>query len=337
MILDTIDRLKLTDLPTPLEELPRLGKELGLIRLLVKRDDLTSLAMGGNKARKLEYDLAPCVKGGHDTVITIGGVQSNHARMTAAAARKLGLEPRLVLGGPDVREFQGNLLLEILLGAEIRYLLDDDENDHLTAVMDEWAAELVAAGRKPFTLPIGGSTGLGALGYVQAMHELSLQFGQDPVQIVLGVGSCGTLAGTLLGARMFMPRARVIGISVSRTARAIADRTVELIDEAATIIQTSPQIGVSEVEAYDEYVQEYGVITASGKAAIHLSARLEGLLLDPVYTGKVMAGLIDLVGRGVLESNIPVLFIHTGGSPIVFAYEQELARNASFTRVFRTP
>jgi len=328
--------LKLTDLPTPLQELPRLAKELGLARLLIKRDDLTSLAMGGNKARKLEYDLAPCVRGGYDTVITIGGVQSNHARMTAAAARQLGIEPRLVLGGPVVERFQGNLLLEIFLGAEIRYLQDDDENDHLAAVMDDWAAELRAAGHKPFTLPIGGSTGLGALGYVQAMRELSLQFGQDPIQIVLGVGSCGTLAGTLLGARMFMPKARVIGISVSRKAGAIAKRAVELIDEAASILHVTLPFDTSNVEAYDEYVEEYGVITAPGLAAIHLSARLEGLLLDPVYTGKVMAGIIDLVGRGVIERNIPVVFIHTGGSPIVFAYEQELARSASFTKLYRT-
>jgi D-cysteine desulfhydrase family pyridoxal phosphate-dependent enzyme len=335
MMIDSIDRLKLTDLPTPLQDLPRLTKELGLTRLLVKRDDLTSLAMGGNKARKLEYDLAPCMKGDYDTVITIGGVQSNHARMTAAAACKLGIKPRLVLGGPGVRQFQGNLLLEVLLGAEIRYLEDDDENEHLAAVMNEWAAELSAAGHKPFTLPIGGSSGLGALGYVQAMRELSLEIGQDPVQIVVGVGSCGTLAGTLVGTRLFLPKARVIGISVSRTTHSIVERTLELIDEASSILHSTLRMTAADVEAHDEYVQEYGIMTSAGKAAICLSARLEGLLLDPVYTGKVMAGLIDLAGRGVIDRSIPVVFIHTGGSPIVFAYEQELSGDASFTRISR--
>jgi D-cysteine desulfhydrase family pyridoxal phosphate-dependent enzyme len=330
MILDSISRVHLTDLPTPLQELPRLGKELGVTRLLVKRDDLTSLGMGGNKARKLEYDLAPCVEGGFDTVLTIGGVQSNHARMTAAAARMLGLEPKLLLGGPPVTAFQGNLLLEAMFGAEIRYLKDDDENDHLAAAMDDWARELAQAGRKPFTLPIGGSTGRGALGYVQAVRELVQQFGQGPVQIVIGVGSCGTLAGTILGARMFMPNARVVGISVSRTSRGIALRTVELIEEAVNLLGVPNHACSTDVEAYDAYVYEYGIMTDAGKDAIIRSARLEGLLLDPVYTGKVMAGLIDLVQRGTLDRSVPIVFVHTGGSPIIFAFEKELSENAPF-------
>jgi D-cysteine desulfhydrase len=329
MNLDSIDRVTLTALPTPLHELPRLASALGFSRLLVKRDDLTSLAMGGNKARKLEYDLAPCLRDGSDVLLTIGGTQSNHARMTAAAARQLGIEPKLVLGGPKVREYQGNLLLEHLLGAEIRYLLDDDDNDHLAAAMDLWADELRVSGRKPFLLPIGGSSALGALGYVRAMRELAGQFGPDRVQIVIGVGSCGTFAGTLLGAKLFMPGARVLGISVSRNAPAMTSRAAELIRESAQLLGESVDIPPEEIEAFDEYVGSYGVMTDAGAEAIRTCARLEGLLLDPVYTGKVMAGLMDLATRGELDRSLPTIFWHTGGLPILFAFAHELGRSPS--------
>jgi D-cysteine desulfhydrase len=219
------------------------------------------------------------------------------------------------------------------MGAEIRYLLDDDDNDHLAAAMEAWAGELRGAGRNPFLLPIGGSTGLGALGYVQAMRELAQQFGQDPVQVVLGVGSCGTFAGALLGARVFMPNARVIGISVSRSAVAIAARTSELVAEAAALLGVNTDLGA--IEAYDEYVGEYGVITPAGVGAIRTCARLEGLLLDPVYTGKVMAGLLDLLGRGILDRTLPTIFVHTGGLPIIFAFEKALAGNTPWSDIHR--
>ena len=163
-MLDRIPTIKLANLPTPLEEAPRLAERIGLSQLFFKRDDLTGLAGGSNKARKLEYDFAAIVSGGHDVVLTAGGIQSNHARMTAAAARKLGLEVKLVLGGPDFTRYEGNLLLDVLFGAEIRYLIDDDANDHLTTAMESWADELTGQGRKPFMLPIGGSSALGAPG-----------------------------------------------------------------------------------------------------------------------------------------------------------------------------
>jgi len=230
--LDAIGRLRLADLPTPVEDAPRLAAQLGLSRLLIKRDDKTGLALGGNKARKLEYDLAEAVREGADVLVTIGGTQSNHAVMTAAAARRLGLDVKLVLGGPDFERFDGNLLLDVMLGAEIRYLVDDDDNDSLAAAMDEWMRELRAAGRRPFALPLGGSSGTGALGYVRAMMEIVSQIGDGPVQIVTAVGSCGTFAGLNLGARCFLPRARVIGISVSRKAPANAVGAAELSGDA---------------------------------------------------------------------------------------------------------
>lgn len=333
-LLDRVPRVPLAYLPTPLEEAPRLGRHLGLSRLLIKRDDQTGLAMGGNKARKLEYDFAEVLKRGCDVVVTVGGTQSNHARMTAAAARKLGLDVKLVLGGSDVKGCQqGNMLLDALLGAEIRYLVDDDANESLALAMDAWVAELERGGRRPYAIPVGGSTGLGSLGYVRAMRELAGQFGSHPVQIVLAVGSCGTLAGTLLGCRLFLPEARVIGISVSRTSPQIKAQTVVLAEEAARLLNISHAITESSVVVYDNYFEGYGVFTQSAEEAITTCARLEGLLLDPVYTGKAMAGLMDLAHAGVLRKEVPVVFIHTGGLPILFAYGPQLQHLASLTWV----
>lgn len=318
--LDAVARVPLANLPTPLEEVPRLARLLGLERLLVKRDDATGLAMGGNKARKLEYDFAPVLAGGHDVVVTVGGAQSNHAAMTAAAARRLGLDVKLVLGGPAVTRLAGNMLLDAVYGAEVRYLVDDDDNDSLDAAMGAWVAELRREGRRPYALPIGGSTGLGALGYVRAMRELAGQAGPGPFQVVTAVGSCGTFAGLALGARLFAPGARVVGISVSRTARQIADRTAELVAESAALLGiVPPDLGALEV--HDGFHERYGVATGSGADAIRTCARLEGLLLDPVYTGKSMAGLFALARAGALDPAVPVVFVHTGGLPILFAVD----------------
>jgi D-cysteine desulfhydrase family pyridoxal phosphate-dependent enzyme len=331
--LNEIPTIKLANLPTPLEETPRLANKIGLSKLLIKRDDLTGLAGGGNKARKLEYDFAEIVNGGFDMVITAGGIQSNHARMTAAAACKLGLEAKLVLGGPEFVHYEGNILLDVLFGAEIRYLVDDDANDHLFLAMEKWAAELTSNGHKPFIIPIGGSSGLGALGYVTAMRELSEQFGGDKVQMILGVGSCGTFAGTILGAKIFMPNARVIGVSVSRTSAAIKQQTKEIMRESAELIDCKVDTNKLAIECYDDYFSEYGIITKEGERAILDCARLAGILLDPVYTGKVMAGLIDLVDKKIINKNIPVIFIHTGGMPIIFSFQPELGKFANCTKM----
>ncbi len=332
--LDKIPIIKLASLPTPLDEAPRLADKIGLSKLFIKRDDFTGLAGGGNKARKLEYDFAEIINGGYDVVITAGGIQSNHARMTAAAARKLGVDIKLVLGGPDFEIAKGNLLLDVMFNAEIRYLVDDDANASLENEMNKWADELLQEGRKPFVIPIGGSTGLGALGYVKAMQELSEQFGKEKVQIILGVGSCGTFAGTILGAKIFMPNARVIGISVSRTVDAIKKRTKELIKESSDLINYKINVDDCFIGCYDDYHNEYGMITKAGEQAINDCANLEGILLDPIYTGKVMAGLIDLVTKNIVDKSIPVIFIHTGGMPIIFSFESELGSKINCTKIF---
>lgn len=332
-VLDAVRRVPLADLPTPLQEAPRLATHLGLSKLFVKRDDATGLAMGGNKARKLEYDFAPILEQGCDVVVTVGGAQSNHAVMTAAAARKLGLDVKLVLGGPDFAPPRGNLLLDVLYGAELRYLVDDDDNDSLAAAMSGWVGELRAEGRRPYALPIGGSTGAGALGYVRAMSELASQLGGGPVQVVVAVGSCGTFAGLNLGARLFLPGARIIGISVSRTARRIVERTTELIAESARLLGIDSPVLAGALECLDGFHDEYGVATESGTEAILACARLEGLLLDPIYTGKSMAGLFALARGGGLDAGVPVVFLHTGGLPILFAFDAETFGPARVTRV----
>jgi len=332
--LDKLPRIKLASVPTPLDEVPRLAQKIGLSKLFIKRDDLTGLAGGGNKARKLEFDFAEIINGGYDVVITAGGIQSNHARMTAAAARKLGFDIKLVLGGPDFQIAKGNLLLDVMFGAEIRYLVDDDANVSLENEMNKWVDELVLEGRKPFAISIGGSTGLGSLGYVKAMQELSEQFGNEKVQVILGVGSCGTFAGTILGAKIFMPNASVIGISVSRTVDAIKQRTIELIKESSDLINCKINVDDCSIECYDDYHTEYGMITKAGEQAIYDCANLEGILLDPIYTGKVMAGLIDLVDKNIIDNNIPVVFIHTGGMPIIFSFESELGGKINCTKIY---
>jgi len=248
-----IPRLHFAALPTPLEPAPSLAKFLGLKSLFIKRDDLTGLAGGGNKARKLEFELAGAVNGGYDTLITIGGQQSNHARMTAAAARKLGLDVKLVLGGEDFSELKGNMLLNAMLGAEMRYIVGSDEDDDLIALMNKWTTELKAGGKKVYQLPIGGSTSLGSLGYFYAMKEISKQVESDDLQIILPVGSCGTFAGSVLGAKVFMPKASVIGISISRKKENIFERTQSLIKGSAELLGIENPVAEDHIIIFDNY------------------------------------------------------------------------------------
>ncbi|MFH1198039.1 MAG: D-cysteine desulfhydrase family protein [bacterium] len=333
-MLEKFPCIQLANFPTPLNEAPRLADEIGLEKLFIKRDDLISFAGGGTKVRKIEYDLAEIIENKYDVVLTAGGVQSNHARILAAAARRFNIETKLVLGGPEFNSFDGNLLLDILFGAEIRFLPNDDENDHLTAAMNDWAEELKQKGARPYVSPIGGCTALGSLGCINAMKELAAQLKtDDKVQIVLPVGSCGTFAGIVLGAKLIMPNSRVIGISVSRTSTAIKKRSLEIIAECCELIKINFDFSESDIESYDNYFVEYGTPTMGGQNAVIQCAHTEGILLDPVYTGKAMAGLIDLVKKEKLDKNLPTVFIHTGGLPILFSFEPEFRKFAKFKKI----
>lgn len=322
MPFQTLPRVRLAHLPTPLEEARALSSALGdRVRILIKRDDATGLALGGNKARKLEFLVADALGAGADTLITTGGPQSNHARMTVAAARRFGLEAVLVLTADGDPEVQGNLLLDRVLGARVIFVSDEAES-----AMSEVAEDLCRAGRRPYIIPVGGSTPVGALGYVAFVQELAAQafecrLGID--HIVLASGSGGTQAGLVAGTAVFPLPAQVTGISVSRDRAALAARVADIASEAARLAGSAARFGPDEIRVYDEYIGPgYARVTPGGLDAIRLVARTEGIILDPVYTGKAMAGLIDLVQRGVLPAGSTVVFVHTGGAPGLFAFAE---------------
>jgi D-cysteine desulfhydrase family pyridoxal phosphate-dependent enzyme len=321
-MLDSLPRVSLTTLPTPLEEAPRLAKEIGLDRLLIKRDDLTGLALGGNKVRKLEFLMADALARGADTVITVGGPQSNHARLTAAAARKVGIKRCvLVVGGPEPECFEGNLVLDDILGAEIVWSETGTVRD-LEYKMRSVAEKMADEGSVVYAIPLGGSTPIGALGYVNAMRELATQLPEDDrrPQIVVAVGSAGTIAGCALGIRLFAPGAILVGVSVTRKSRSLQESAACVANGAARLLKCDSEFALSDFRIYEEYYGLcYGVPTPEGDDAIRLAATTEALILDPVYTGKAMAGLIDLTHRGELDRERTVIFIHTGGAPALFA------------------
>jgi D-cysteine desulfhydrase len=307
-----------------MHELKNLSGFLGGPRILVKRDDLTGLATGGNKTRKLEYLIADALGQGAQTVITTGAPQSNHARQTAAAAARCGLSSVLVLSSmaPDI--ITGNLLIDELVGARIRWAGDRDRY----TVMEEVAREEMAAGRKSYIIPVGGSNAIGASAYVQAMDEVArqaLDMGTSLDHIVLASGSGGTQAGMIVGARALNFQGRILGISVGAPAEALGRTIGDLAQLTTTHLGLRFEIAQDAVHVNDDYVGEgYSVMGEAEREAIRLVARKEGLLLDPVYTGRAMAGLIDLIGKGEFSRSETVLFWHTGGTPALFAYADQL-------------
>ncbi|MBM3189221.1 MAG: D-cysteine desulfhydrase family protein [Chloroflexi bacterium] len=323
-MLEGLPRVPLGHFPTPLEELPRLTAALGGPRLLVKRDDCTGLATGGNKTRKLEYLIADALAQGAVTVITAGAPQSNHARQTAAAAARYGLQCVLVLSGMAPSIQNGNLLIDRLVGARLRWTGDRSTDD----VMREVAAEERAAGRVPYTIPIGGSNPVGAAAYAGAMDELVRQALERDLRldhVVLASGSAGTQAGVVVGARALSFPGRVLGISVSHKAEELRGMVLDLARRTAEYLQLRIEIGAEDVQVNDSYLGGgYSVIGEPEREAIRLVARTEGLLLDPVYTGRAMAGLIDLIRKGAFARDETVLFWHTGGAAALFAYAERL-------------
>jgi len=327
MLTDHLPRVSLAHLPTPLEEMPRLQAALGKSpRLLIKRDDQTGLATGGNKTRKLEFVLADALAHGADTLVTAGGPQSNHCRQTAAAAARLGLRCVLVLSGPPQPRptWNGNLLLDDLLGAEIRWTGDRNR----TAVMAETAAALEAEGATPYQIPVGASVPLGAAGYVAAVAELARQM-QDwqvtPDRIVFASGSAGTHAGMLVGARALGLQARIEGICDDSNAAELLAKIKALAAKTVNLLALELSLADDDFVLHGKYGQPgYGVITPAEKEAIRLLARTEGIVTDPVYTGRALAGLFDLIRQGVYQPDETVLFWHTGGVGGLFARAAEM-------------
>lgn len=329
MQLARFPRRRYTSSFTPLERAPNLSAAVGGPEIWIKRDDLLGLAAGGNKTRKLEFLVADALAQGSDTLITVGAPQSNHCRLTLAAANKEGLKCRLVIEervpGSYSANASGNNFLYNLLGVEAFTVVKSGED--LSAVMQKIAGELEAQGRKGYIIPGGGSNALGALGYVACAHEIASQsfdLGASFDAIVVASGSCGTHSGLLVGAKSVNFDAPITGINVRRPRAEQEGNLLKLAVETAKLLEIeAPK--ASDVTALDEWVGlGYSIPTDEMVEAVRMTARTESVLLDPVYSGKAMAGLIGLARRGHFKRRQRVLFVHTGGSPALYAYQDVL-------------
>jgi len=324
-------RVRLATLPTPLHEAPRLRQALGgeehCPRILIKRDDLTGLAFGGNKARKLEFLVADALQQGATRLITAGAAQSNHARMTAAAARLAGLEVSLVLTTPAAPPApQGNLLLDRLLGADIHFVPTGTSED---TAMAELAETQRAAGERPYVIPVGGSNAIGTFGYVAATLEIVEQLqelGLAPQQLYYANGSRGTQAGLVLGQKIFSAPYTVNGVAVSGGDEVKRPRALQIANEASTLLGSAIRLSDDDLLNDDGQIGPgYGVATVACLEAIDLLARHEAIFLDPVYSAKAMVGLIADIRQRQIAATETVIFLHTGGTPALFAHAETLA------------
>ena len=320
-----VARLNFAHLPTPIEELPRLSTFLNGPRILVKRDDQTGLAFGGNKTRKLEFLVAGAQEQGARMLISAGAIQSNHCRQTAAAAARFGFECTLVLTGDAPSQPSANFLLDQLFGAQIVTVTDRKNRDR---ILQETFDKATADGKKPYLVPYGGSSPTGALGYAFAMQELMEQKpceGSEPSQgcpdwIVFGTSSGGTHAGLVLGQRVFGYKGKVLGVSIDESENWLRSHVSALASDASEKLGERINFLPEDVIATEAYCQAgYGVLTDAEREAVKLFAKYEGLLLDPVYTGRAAAGMIDLIRKGFFKKEETVLFWHTGGQPALFA------------------
>ncbi len=323
-------RVRLISTPTPLEKAVNISRELG-IELYIKRDDVMELAFGGNKVRKLEFILGEVLDQGYDTVITRGSYYSNHVRLTAAATRKLGLNVYIVTyppnSGVELR-YQGNVLLNMVFGAKIIHVDSSKEADKK---MIELKEELEKKGFKPYIIPVGGSTPVGVLGYALAAYEIMdqmLKIGRKPRYIIHATGTGTTQAGLVLGLKLLgVKGVDVIGVDIEKheAERKLVDHIIELANKAANLLGLTEEIvNEGDIDIVREYsFGGYGVAPPELIDFLKEIARKEGLILEPVYTGKAMYALYDLVDKGVIEKGDTVVYIHTGGTPLVFQFADE--------------
>lgn len=319
--LSEFPRIPLAILPTPLYKLESLSRELGR-NIWIKRDDMTGVALGGNKVRKLEFLLADAKEQGADVVLTAGGPQSNHAMLTAACAARLGMRSILVLKKRGVLT-GGNLILDNILGAEVR-LVDSDSYDDVYAEMDRLMDELRARGHTPYFIPVGGSVPLGCLGYVSCAREiaeqaetLGIRFGS----VVSAVGSGGTYSGLTLGAKLFLPGTRSVGVGVCDDP--FHEISLDLMDGTARLLDCNVTPTSTDLHLHYHIGPGYAIPSPEGSAAVRRLARSEGILVDPVYTGKALAGFFQLLEEGYFDGDENILFLHTGGAGALFAVELE--------------
>jgi L-cysteate sulfo-lyase len=327
MKIESRARFRLAQLPTPIEELKSLSRELGGPELLIKRDDQTGLALGGNKTRKLEFLVGQALEQGADTLVTAGAAQSNHCRQTAAAAARAGLRCELLLNGTKPELPNGNLLLDELLGARIHWVQRSEREAKLSQIPDE----LRKQGGKPYVIPVGGSNGVGATGYVLAMTELAEQLNglnRRINHVVFASSSGGTQAGIVVGAKVTNFNGKLHGVSIDQDEANSATYECELANianETAKYVGFDAQFAAGDFTvAYDYLGGGYGIVSDLEREAIRLLASREGIVLDPVYTGRAMGALLDLIRKKAFRSDETVLFWHTGGAPALFAYVKDL-------------
>ena len=297
--------------PTPIQKLENISRELNT-NVYVKRDDLTGLGLGGNKVRKLEYLMADARSKGAEVVFTTGGAQSNHAMLTAAAAGKLGMKAILILKKKGVMDIQGNLLLEKLMGTDVRFL-DTDDFEDIYKEMDRVGEQL---GKPYYKIPLGGSNALGTLGYVECAREIRDQ-GIRFHRLICAEGSGGTMAGLALGAKLFLPGTRVTGMMVDNDP--FEEITLRLMREAAALLEADIPIEKGDFDLRNMTGPGYAIPSEEGNRAVELMAAREGIFLDPVYTGKAFAGLLQMASEGLLSPEENVLFLHSGGAGGLFA------------------
>ncbi len=330
MLLSRFPRVSLAHLPTPLEHLPRLSEHLGGPQVYVKRDDCTGLGTGGNKTRKLEFLVADAISKGADAIITQGAVQSNHARQTAAAACKVGMSCELVFekrveDADEAYKNSGNVLLDRIFGANIREV---DKGSDMDAAMETVADELRAGGKTPYIVPGGGSNPIGALGYVDCVLEFMSQANRDGIvidHVVHATGSAGTQAGLIVGLKATHSNIPLLGIGVNAPKEEQEEKVWKLAQETADFVGAPGCVNREDIVANCDYVGDgYGVPTNAMNDAVLLLARLEGLLFDPVYSGKGLAGMIDLIQTGHFEGAESIVFVHTGGVAGLFGYSAQL-------------
>lgn len=326
MQLENLPRFRLADFPTPIEYLETLTKKYNGPDIFIKRDDLTSLGLGGNKTRKLEFLVGEALKQKKDALVTTGGLQSNHCRLTAAAARKAGLDCHLVLNGNQPEIANGNLLLNRIFGATIHYCDRKDRDDRLLQVADE----LAAAGKKPYVIPLGGSNDVGSVGYVNAMLELTRQLDNisaTPDAIVFASSSGGTQAGLALGAKITGFSGDVLGISIDQTKTGpdpFPPLLTQITNTTAERIGTDIRMTDSDFSLNCDYLGAgYAMPGELEFSAIRDLSLLEGILLGPVYTARAMGGLLDMIQKRDFTKEQTVLFWHTGGTPELFAWAEQ--------------
>ena len=325
--------LPLANLPTPIEKLERLSDAWGGPDIYVKRDDLTGCAVSGNKIRKLAFSVAEALDQSADTLITCGGIQSNHARATAVVAARTGMACQLLLWGKQPNVYQGNLLIDRLVGADIQFIPSDSFSE-MESVLADTAQQLRQNGKRPYIIPEGASNEIGYFGYIQAAEEIQCQLEEMDLEmdvIITAVGSGGTLGGLILGQIFFGLKAEPIGINVNHTASYFQNRISGVVDWMIKKYVWKLKLPKTSIRLIDGYVGKgYAISRPEELSLIAEVARLEGLILDPVYTGKALFGLRDQIRQGRFTKGQKILFLHTGGIFGVFPKNREFEENLSF-------